>query len=310
MNSIQKKNFLIKQKAFQHCFALCERLNFPYSKLKESYYRFIERQMLPIFEEAYATTLKNKPKVVDSKQERYVWVMWWQGLDKAPNIVKNNIEIMEQIFGNRVKIINHHNIDNYVQISPMLKGKFKSGIITQQTWSDIVRSYLLNQYGGIWIDSTVIVSRNILHLPRLFERDFISVCSENNKNINVSHENWTSWFIGGSPKAPIFSFLQNFYENYFKQFDFILDYFLIDYAIQYFYSKNTEFRKEIKSQKRDWHALYFSDNLYKPISEVNTAAFRDNMNYCVQKISYKVNQDKLKPDSLYTQILNHNLNGN
>lgn len=309
MNNTQKKFFLLKKKAYQHCFGTCLRTKIPYSRLRESYYHFILRQLLPVLKISYNETLRLGGKT-PSRNKRNVWVMWWQGVDNAPKIVKNNIKIMQEVFGDRLKIITQSNASNYINISSVLSEKFKKGIITQPHWADIVRVTLLSKYGGLWIDSTVMVSKNVLLLPELWERPFISICSYNNGDFNISRENWSSWFIGGEAQAPVFAFLKIFFDNYFKQFDFILDYFLMDYAIYYFYSQNDEFSKEVEAQKRNWHALYFYNNLYKPIDKVNVGAFRNNIDFCVQKLTYKVDMDKLKSNSLYIQILNGNLGNN
>ena len=60
MNNTQEKFFLLKEKTYQHCFGICARVKIPYSRLRESYYRFILRQLLPVLEVSYNEELKGE----------------------------------------------------------------------------------------------------------------------------------------------------------------------------------------------------------------------------------------------------------
>lgn len=307
MNNFSKKIFFLKKSLYQHSFGMCARLRVPYTELKNKYYHFIMRNLVSVCDDAYKEVQFKNNQYIDSQNTHHVWVMWWQGIEEAPKVVKSNINIMQKIFGNDLKIISKDNFMNYVDINPLLKSKFKYGIILQQQWADIIRVNLLKRYGGLWIDSTVVLSNEICEYPKLFDRSFVSICSSEDNEISVSHENWATWFIGGKSNTPIFEFLSIFFVKYFNCFDFNLDYFLLDYAISYFYKKNKDFREEIEAQKREWHALYFYNNLYNPISEVNLNKFNNDLGYCIQKVTYKINEKKVTPDCLFSHIVNDDL---
>lgn len=302
---MNEKSFLFKKKLYQHTFGLCNRFHIPYTYLKIYYYDFIMKQLLPTLELAFYKTksIKISHSSAANEEERNVWVMWWQGIDNAPQIVKSNIRVMKRIFGSRLKVISQNNVFNYVEIDPLLRLKLKNGLIPPAQWSDIIRVALLKKYGGLWIDSTVVVSENILKLPGLFERSFVSICSNSNRTYNVSREDWTTWFIGGSSQNSLFTFLYNFFIEYFNSFNIILDYFLLDYAIRYFYNKDINLQIEINAQKRDWKPLYFYDNLYNTSKNVDLSIV-NNVNYCVQKVTYKVDKKRIRSDSLYSYISN------
>ena len=82
---------------------------------------------------------------------------------------------LKKIWGNELKIITKNNLINYIEINSSLKDKFKCGVISQQVWSDIIRVNLLEKYGGLWIDSTVILSKRIYALSELFDRLFFNL---------------------------------------------------------------------------------------------------------------------------------------
>ena len=87
MNNTEKRVFLFKKKIYQHGFGICARAKIPYSRLRESYYHFILRQLLPVLEVSYNEALK-RGEETPPRSKRNVWVMWWQGVDNAPKIVK------------------------------------------------------------------------------------------------------------------------------------------------------------------------------------------------------------------------------
>lgn len=306
MNNFEKLVFHCKKVLFQHCFGLCSRLNIPYSGLRNWYYHFIMRQLLPVLDMTYEDLqhINIRKENVLFNGKRLVWVMWWQGINQAPQLVKNNIKNMQNVFGDRLQIITKDNISDYVEINSSLYAKFEQHRIGPALWSDIVRSNLLKNHGGLWIDSTVLLSKRILTLPKIFEGSFISICSKSNGKFNISSENWASWFIGGEPYNPLFIFMSTFFVNYFKIFDFQLDYFLIDYLIYYYVNKDSKLREEIEKQKRDWHALYFYDNIYRTIKSVDVNIFESNINYSVQKLTYRIDKSRLTSDSLGFFILN------
>lgn len=310
MNNSKESFFKLRKNMYQHCFGLSSRLGIPYDFLKRRYYRFIMKKLSFICESAYNEVDFNHTNHTNRLSSHYVWVMWWQGTEEAPKLVKENIKYLKKIWGNDLKIITKNNLMNYIEINSSLKDKFKCGVISQQVWSDIIRVNLLEKYGGLWIDSTVILSKRIYALSELFDRPFFSICSKRNSNINVSNENWATWFIGGNANEPIFVYLKNFYVKYFSHFNFILDYFLTDYAIRYFYESNESFRKEIETQKRDWHTLYFYNNLYNPVNKVDLLLFDSELGYCIQKVTYKIDEKRLRTDSFFNYILDNILKGN
>ena len=55
----------------------------------------------------------------------------------------------------KVVILNKENISKYIQIPQFTYEKLKSGIISIPHFADIIRTKLLYEYGGIWMDATL-----------------------------------------------------------------------------------------------------------------------------------------------------------
>ena len=51
----------------------------------------------------------------------------------------------------------------YVDIPDYILQKYRAGKMTRTHFSDILRLHLLSRYGGVWIDSTILMTE---HLPK------------------------------------------------------------------------------------------------------------------------------------------------
>lgn len=86
----------------------------------------------------------------------FVWTSWLQGENAAPKIVKKAINSIRKNFKNKkVIVIDKDNMDDYVKLPVWIMEKWQKGIISNAHFSDILRTYLLLEYGGIWVDATV-----------------------------------------------------------------------------------------------------------------------------------------------------------
>lgn len=62
----------------------------------------------------------------------------------------------------------------------------------------------------------------------------------------ISLGRWQSWFLGGKKHSNLFEYMCLFYDVYFESHDIVIDYFLTDDAIAYFFTKISEFLIIIK----------------------------------------------------------------
>lgn len=98
-----------------------------------------------------------------------IWVFWWTGEETAPEIVKACIKsIRRNANGHRVIFLSKDNLHDYVTLPDFIEKKHNDGNIGHAHYSDIVRISLLAEYGGVWIDSTV-----------LFRNLYLTICLVN-----------------------------------------------------------------------------------------------------------------------------------
>lgn len=234
-------------------------------------------------------TTNPNPSQKSSKLTDNIYVMWWQGLEKAPKLVQNNIKRMQDVFGKEnVYIINQKNWKKYCSISDNIIHKFESGKISITALSDIIRFNLLRNTGGLWIDSTVILNGNCKELISNYnDNNFFSISNQDKDYHYISKSRWTAWMIGGKPSYSLFEFATKFYELYFKRHNFLIDYYTIDDIIAYFYNTNSCFKEDVDAISSSWQPYLWSTNMSNEDNKKLIEKFKSDSFYSIQKFTYK-----------------------
>jgi hypothetical protein len=187
------------------------------------------------------------------------FVMWWQGEELAPPIVKACIaSLRKNLEGFTPIVITAETYKSFTEIDRDLIGLFESGRISLTHFSDIVRVNLLKINGGVWVDATVLATAPtaLVRSPDGFisRRGSPSPIAE-----NVSAQRWSAYLLGGPRDLQIWPFLGDFFTTYWRHHTRMVDYHLIDYALSLAYDRDIAgFRSSIdnlpKSQP-DIHRL-------------------------------------------------------
>ncbi|MBQ9546377.1 MAG: capsular polysaccharide synthesis protein [Bacteroidales bacterium] len=117
-------------------------------------YRYLKRY-------EYVLGQKQAPCVAKKQLEGEtpIWICWLQGYEVAPPIVKRCRESIYRYASEYLIIeISNDNLEEYITIPEHIRKKHDSGIIPHAHYSDWVRISLLAAYGGIWIDSTMMLT--------------------------------------------------------------------------------------------------------------------------------------------------------
>lgn len=198
----------------------------------------IERKLTPLFEKAEreCTRVSANNQEINTQPET-IWLFWWQGLDNAPDLVRYCVNTINTHAGHRrVIVIDKNNIHEYATLPRQIFDLVDSGAITLTHLSDLLRFNLLHNYGGLWMDSTLLCTNSLdaIHTETLF------TCSGfyDSTWFNVSRGRWTGFFIGGPADNPLFRFMDSFFAIYWKTNVELIDYFLIDYALNYAWKRN------------------------------------------------------------------------
>ena len=96
----------------------------------------------------------------NNKFQSSIWSLWWQDdkFENLPDVVKICYSSIKKFGGSHdFQILTQKNFRELVNLPDYILEKFNAGKITITHLSDIIRFYLLFNYGGLWLDSTVFI---------------------------------------------------------------------------------------------------------------------------------------------------------
>lgn len=239
-------------------------------------YSYIEKYM-SLKEDNNEECQKLNDKVTDNKT---IWIMWMQGIEHAPELVKKCYDSVcrNKPDGYEIILLSMKNISEYIILSKAVQEKYEKGNITATHLSDILRLELLNMYGGCWIDATVYCSGPILDymVSDMFLFKLGSILSD--PVIKMS-----SWWIAADKGNRIIHESRHALQMYWENEEQLCDYFLLHIImsrvidtdcsckeifrnIPFFNSRNAQILVEnLGAQycKRDWNIMKDSSHIQK-----------------------------------------------
>lgn len=189
----------------------------------------------------------NAAKVLDLKSNNFnpVWVMWWQ--NEIPPIVQLNIKRMRNLFGDRLIVISKDNFLEYLTVDSEMLELINSNSMNLTTFSDYIRTGLLFNYGGLWVDSTVYMTDAYSDDIFMKGKDFFTSYGEwwySNKFVPSGR--WTGFFMGGIKNELYFKLVNEIMRYYLLNEKKKPDYFVVDYALNIAYEDNIgQFREKV-----------------------------------------------------------------
>jgi hypothetical protein len=216
----------------------------------------------------------------------FIWTCWLQGYDSAPDIVKACISSMKHYVPDaEINIITEDNLSKYVTFPDFILDKYHRGIISKTHFSDLLRLELLINYGGVWMDSTVLLTQKIpdyIFNSQLFVFDI-------SKRKTLEPRLASNWFIASKPYNKILYLTRTLLYKYYEENDYILNY----YMFHYFFRISTEVYNE------DWQNLYHMTgdtsilaNILFEFFDEERYEFIKQVCFC-QKLTYKFANQKL-----------------
>lgn len=202
--------------------------------------RPLERRVLPYHHAAVIDSLEtifsdlieehrqaaHEPRRVDDPT---IWVLWWQGEDAAPALVRRCISSIRRCAaGRRVVVLDRDTLFDHVSLSAGVRSGIDAGKVALVDVSEVARINLLARHGGLWLDATVFCSAEIPE--ECFDRSFWSYRHAMPDPSFVSRGRWTSFALGSWPGHPLTMFLDDLFAAYHRRSLHEIDYFFIDYA--------------------------------------------------------------------------------
>lgn len=167
------------------------------------------------------------PLKVDTNPQhrRIIWSYWEQGWTSAPAIVQSCAgRLRREAADFDVRMLDADSVRTAIQVDPT---------VAERTWqwkahySDVLRSYLLAEHGGIWIDATVLVTQPLDSLYRQIEpTPFFAYTVQ---------DSLSSWFLMAQRGSIVPVALRDFFVWFWQNHDELPHYFwfhLVFHALQ------------------------------------------------------------------------------
>lgn len=231
-------------------------------KINEVNQLFVESKLSEIFDSG-KVEIPLPPQSINVSDN--IWVMWWQGEKKAPEIVRFCIDSIRKNAGERsVIVISEENFSEYINFPDFIIEKFESGLMSKTHFSDIVRLYLLYMYGGLWIDSTVFVSKKIPDY--IFEYDFYS-CKFGKETKDPSKGRWTTFLMSSKKRNKFIGEVLYYHLLFWNKHSIIIDYIMFDYIIDYVCKNNIDYENMITKVPENNSKVFDLVNMLNDICE-------------------------------------------
>ncbi|HEM6211369.1 TPA: capsular polysaccharide synthesis protein [Streptococcus suis] len=192
----------------------------------------IDQKIMRKLRKKYKTNIEyfkaniNNFKHKEESDEKVVWVLWYQGIENAPKLVKQCFESLKRNLPEDKKIIalDESNLSQCIDLPVFIVEKFHSGKISHAHFSDIVRIELLSKYGGTWVDATVFMSSPIIH-DYFFESDLF-LFQELRPNTFGHSRRISNWFMTSKANNEIILLMSFLLQKYWEKHSHVIDYFI------------------------------------------------------------------------------------
>ena len=264
--------------------------------------RIINR-LMPLSKISYYVTLKKHNIILDYLYSKYyyvieqfaeyeqatpeqsykIWVLWWQGLDNAPPIVRKCIQRIYKMYPNHeIVLLTQNNISDYIHLEQKMLDLVSENKIAYAHLSDVIRMRMMHQYGGTWMDATLYFT-DVIDLNKPLVTLHLR-CNVRSKN--VAQGKWCTYFVGGVEKSILVAFVDGFLKEYWGKETKVIDYLLLDYIIQLGYLHIPRIRTLIDGVPYNSAGVdILQKNMNNPYNhDVYLKICKDT---CVHKLSYK-----------------------
>jgi len=238
-----------------------------------------------------------------------VWTCWMQGYDNAPAIVKACINSVYKNTngGYSVIIITEENISDYIYMPEFILNKHKKGIISNAHFSDLLRTLLLINYGGVWVDATVLLTKEIPQI--ILDSDFFVFRTPGYHIIPCS-----SWFIAARKGNPLLKRVFEVLAEYWKDNKYPINYYIYHICVRLVITYDEDAKQIWKNMfpKNNTDPHFLQGKLFDNM-DMRMKDYLWDLSF-VYKLTYKFHNfgdDSIldKKDTFYQYIISENLNG-
>ncbi len=285
-------------------FAMVETLLLGFSKKSLEIVRLaVNNRVLAKLRKKYKNFIKDYLLQEQESRERVqsekVWVCWFQGMENAPELVKKCYRsLQENLKGKEIILLTEESYKDYVEFPEHIQNKIDRGIITKTHMSDLLRLELLLHYGGTWMDATVYCSGD--DYPDYMLNSDLFVFQNLKPGLDGHCTSISSWMLTACTNHPILRLTRELLYDYWKKYDYMVDYFLFhDFFQMALEAYPEEWKKVIPFSNATPHILLL--RLFERYDEKTWSAVKNMTSF--HKLSYKLEQEKETLENTYYKKL-------
>ena len=175
-------------------------------------------------------------KSLSSQPSKMIWTCWLQGRENAPEMVKQCLASIERYAqGYEIHLLTADNIKDYLTLPDYIWEEYQSGKMQFSHFSDIVRTALLVEYGGIWMDATVLLTGA---LPDYISQEPLFFFRKSLTN-NRPHFG-SNWFIAAQKGDPVMQRMLNVLYAYWREEKVARDYYIYHILMYLILTRNEQ----------------------------------------------------------------------
>ena len=240
---------------------------------------------------------KNKNR----KDEKIIWQYWHQGTKEAPKIIKKCLlSVKKQMKGYKQIVLDYNSIKDYVELPDRYYRLLEDKKMKIAHFSDVLRVYLLEKYGGTWIDSTIYLTDKIPDEIMnsnfcILQKDILSDLSGNNNSC---------FFIHNKEYSAHIAIMKNILDKYWAENDFVINYFMFEHISTMLSQIKGELKDEWDNMPR--YSAEITGELQKHLfDEFKIDEFEKIKKLTpIHKLTYKKPKKTAQKNTYYDYILN------
>ena len=241
---------------------------------------------------------------IEKSDKADIWIFWYQGWDAAPQIIRDCRVTTEKFLDRRKYNVHYLTKDNYtsfVRFPDWIMKKVSAGTIDLTKLSNMIRSALLYQFGGIWMDATIFLTKPIDETITDYNYYTIKRLPEHPMHC-ISRHQWSTFFLAAHRQSPFYRELLTLWMEYWRREEYVFDYLMFDYLMALILRNNPDMAKEWEMIPRNnLDSLYLDYSLNDRYDSEKWEEVQKGTG--MFKVTYKL-QFSDDPDTNYNQIVN------
>src|SRR5665213_330479 len=219
---------------------------------------------------------------------RTIWTLWLQGRSSAPAVIQHCIASWERLNPTwEVRVLDAGTVGRYVDVGDVVDLDHQA--VTAASLSDIVRLLLLREYGGVWVDASLLCTRPL--------DDWLDPCAAEGFFAFADpgpDRPVASWFLAAVEDDPLCAAWTDATADFWRGRECSDDYFWFHHLFTSLLDTDRSFRNRwarVPKVDAEGPHAYLGERMYEPIDELRPPADRS---VPLVKLTHRIDPDRVR----------------